>query len=240
MHAGWGVISRYIVDHIPPDYQNAAHAGVSLYPFLALFLLLFPSYRTLPKEFVSDHQEELPIYIFVGVFLALSGWAFWAATRGPALGGGAKFLLAVLSIPAVLALIALVLTSIVWIPAGLFLLPAWLFWVVSQPLKVVYFLAVKVPLMVLHYLHYLMVPHPAEEVYKNGMARGVPLPELARDVARAMYVHDLNIYNRPPPVWKSQNQKKRIAEAEKLLHAGRAFMQEFEKCVLQDAKLHDD
>jgi hypothetical protein len=51
--------------------------------------------------------------------------------------------------------------------------------------------------MVLHYLHYLMVPHPAEEVYKNGMARGVPLPKLARDVARAMYVHDLNIYNRP-------------------------------------------
>jgi hypothetical protein len=85
----------------------------------------------------------------------------------------------------------------IWIPAGLFLLPAWLFWVVSQPLKVVYLLAVKVPLMVLHYLHYLMVPHPAEEVYKNGMARGVPLPKLARDVARAMYVHDLNIYNRP-------------------------------------------
>jgi hypothetical protein len=55
-----------------------------------------------------------------------------------------------------------------------------------------------------------------------------------------MNIHDLNIYKRPPPAWKSQNQKKRIEEADKLLHAGRAFMQEFEKCVLQDARLHDE
>jgi hypothetical protein len=72
------------------------------------------------------------------------------------------------------------------------------------------------------------------------MAAGMPLPELARDVARAMNIHDLNIHKRPPPAWKSRNQKKRIEEAEKLLHAGRAFMQEFENYVLQDARLHDD
>jgi hypothetical protein len=130
------------------------------------------------RALLIQHSRAFPIYLVVGVFLGLSGWAFSAAT-GSAVGGGAKFLLAVLSIPAVVALIALVLSSIVWIPAGLFLLPAWLFWVVSHPFKVVYFLVVKVPVMVLHYLHYLTVPHPAEEVYKNGMAKGVPLPELA-------------------------------------------------------------
>jgi hypothetical protein len=239
MHAGWGRISTYISQHIPPDYQDATRVGLSLYPFLAFFLLLFPSYRKLPKEFVSDHKEGFPIYLFVGVLVVLSGWALWTV-KGNAFGLGTELLLGLLSIPAVVALIALVLTSIIWIPAVLFFLPAFLFWAVSQPLKVAYFLVVKVPVMAWHYLHYLTVPHPAEEVYKNGMARGVPLPKLARDVARAMNIHDLNIYKRPPPAWKSQNEKKRIEEAEKLLHAGRAFMQEFEKCVLQDAKLHDD
>jgi hypothetical protein len=243
MHAGWGVISHYIEQYIPPDYRNAARIGVSLYPFLAVFLLLFPSYRKLPKDFIRDyrleHLGEFPTFLFVGVFLALSGWAFWTATRGPPTGFGTTFLLGILSIPAVLALIALVLSSIVWIPVGLFLLPAWLFWVVSQPLKVAYFLVVKAPFMVLHYLHYLMVPHPAEQVYKNGLAAGMPLPELARDVARTMYIHDLRIYEQLPPAWKLRNQKKRIQEAEKLLHAGRAFMSELEKCVLQDARLRD-
>lgn len=115
---------------------------------------------------------------------------------------------------------------------GLFVLPSIVF--------VILRFLVQFPFLAYHYLHYLTVPHPAEEVYKNGMARGVPLPELAHDVARAMYVHDLNIYKQPPPVWQSQNQKKRIEEAEQLLHAGRAFMKEFEKYVLQDEKLRDD
>lgn len=105
---------------------------------------------------------------------------------------GTKFLLGVLSIPIVLAMIALFLSSIVWIPAGLFLLPAWLFWVVSKPLKIAYFLVVKGPFMVLHYLHYLMVPHPVEEVIKQYEAvrtrdAKIDYASFARKMAQARY-----------------------------------------------------
>jgi hypothetical protein len=144
MHAGWGVISTYISQHIPPDYQDATRVGLSLYPFLAFFLLLFPGYRRFPKDFIMEYRGEFPTFLFIGVLLGLSGWAFSAA-QGSGLGGGTKFLLGVLSIPAVVALIVIVLTSIIWVPAVLFLLPACLFWIVSQPFKVAYFLVVKGP-----------------------------------------------------------------------------------------------
>jgi len=237
MHAGWGVISHYIEQYIPPDYRTAARVGVSLYPFLAFFLLLFPSYRKLPKDFIRDyrieHLGEFPTFLFVGVFLSLSGWAFWAATRGPALGGGAKFLLGVLSIPAVIALIVLVLSSIFWIPAALFLLPAWLFWVVSQPLKVAYFLVVKVPFMVLHYLHYLAVPHPLEEVvkkYEEVRARrgAVDYASFAQKMARARYNR---MRDGIPAWWKSKNWEKRLRDMKAL----RGRMQS-EKDVAKDFK----
>jgi hypothetical protein len=139
----WLIVSYYIDKYTPPDYQNAVRVGVSIYLFLACFLLLFPTYRKLPKDFIRDsmweYREVFPFYLFVGVLVGLSGWAFSAA-QGSGLGGGTKFLLGVLSIPAVVALIVIVLTSILWVPAVLFLLPAWLFWAVSQPFKVAYFL----------------------------------------------------------------------------------------------------
>jgi hypothetical protein len=218
MHDGWIIISHYIYQYVPPEYRTAALIGLSLYPFFAFFLLLFPSYRKLPREFVSDHQADFPTYLFVGVFLALSGWAFSAAT-GSAVGGGAKFLLAVLSIPAVLALIALLLSSIVWIPAGLFLLPAWLFWILSQPFKVVYFLVVRVPLMVLHGLHYLMVPHPVEEAIKQYEAvraregANINYASFAKKMAQTRYNR---IREGIPAWWKSKNWEKRLKDVNAL------------------------
>jgi hypothetical protein len=97
---GWFEIIMYIEQYIPPDYRNAARVGASVYPFLAFFLLLFPGYRRFPKDFIMEYRGEFPTFLFIGVLLGLSGWAFSAA-QGSGLGGGTKFLLGVLSIPAV-------------------------------------------------------------------------------------------------------------------------------------------
>jgi hypothetical protein len=117
---GWGIVTQQINQHVPPDYRTAARVGVSVCPLLAFFLLLFPSYRKLPKDFIRDfmweHREEFPTYVFLGVLLGFSGWAFWAATKGPTHGAGTGFLLGVLSIPVVLAMIFVLLSSIVWCP----------------------------------------------------------------------------------------------------------------------------
>ena len=142
-------------------------------------------------------------------------------------------MLAILSIPAVLALIALVLTSIIWIPAVLFFLPAFLFWVISQPLTVVYFLVVKVPFMVLHGLHYLMVPHPLEEVIKQYEAvksrRGaVDYGLFARKMAGARY----NLRDGIPAWWKSKNWERRLKDAMALrgrVHVEKDVAKEFKE-----------
>jgi hypothetical protein len=121
-----------------------------------------------------------------------------------------------LSIPVFLAWIALVLTSIVWVPALLFLLPAWLFWAVSQPLKVAYFLVVKGPVKVLHGLHYLMVPHPLEEVikkYEEARARRdgakIDYASFAEKMARRRYNR---MRDGIPAWWKSKNWERRLKD----------------------------
>jgi hypothetical protein len=212
----WLIVSYYIDKYTPPDYQNAVRVGVSIYLFLACFLLLFPTYRKLPKDFIRDsmweYREVFPFYLFVGVLVGLSGWAFSAA-QGSAHSTGAKFLLGVLSIPVFLAGIALILTSIVWVPALLFLLPTWLFWAVSQPFKVAYFLVVKGPVKVLHGLHYLMVPHPLEEVikkYEEVRARDgakIDYASFAEKMARGRYNW---VRDGIPAWWKSRNWEKRL------------------------------
>jgi hypothetical protein len=45
---GWGVIIRLIEQYIPVNYQHAAKIVASLYPFVAVVLLLFPGYRKVP------------------------------------------------------------------------------------------------------------------------------------------------------------------------------------------------
>jgi hypothetical protein len=213
MHAGWGIISQYISQYIPLDYQNAARIGVSVYPFLAFFLLLFPGYRRLPQDFIRKHREEFPIYLFMGVLLGLSGWAFSAA-NGSAVSG-TKALLWLLSLPAVLAWIVLILTSIVWVPAGLFLLPTYLFWVGSLPFKVAYALVVKAPFMAWHYLHYLTVPHPLEKVIKKyekvRLRRGIRIDHAAfgEEMERARYDHEREGI---PAWWKSKNWERRLKD----------------------------
>jgi hypothetical protein len=73
---GWLIISRYIRQYIPPDYQNAVRIGVSIYLFLACFLLLFPTYRKLPKDFIRDFMWEYREVFFLS-FGGSSCRSFW-------------------------------------------------------------------------------------------------------------------------------------------------------------------
>jgi hypothetical protein len=86
-------------------------------------------------------------------------------------------------------------------------------------------LLVRLPLLTYHYLHYLTVPHPAETAYRAGVAEHLPIPELARNVADAMYRYDLKDYNAFPPEWKTKNYKKRIEAFDALLKAQAGFME---------------
>jgi hypothetical protein len=135
-------------------------------------------------------------------------------------------------------MIFIFLSSIIWVPAGLFLLPAWLFWVASQPFKVAYFLVVKGPVMVLHYLHYMLVPHPVEEVIKQyeqvKSRRGaVDYASFAQKMAKARYDQ---LRDGLPAWWTSKNWEKRLKD--KMALRGRVqseknvadeYMEEFRK-----------
>ncbi len=131
-------------------------------------------------------------------------------------------------------LAALALTSIVWIPIVLLLLPAFVFAIVSLPFKLAYFLlvaGVKAPIIIWHSLHYLFVPHPAETAYNAGMARHVPLTRLAADVANAMYQYDMRDYDRLPSAWRSRNWQRRMEAFRHRIRAENDFMQELERNI---------
>jgi hypothetical protein len=121
--------------------------------------------------------------------------------------------------------IALILTLWIGVPIYslvlLFLLPSVLY--------VILRLLVQLPFLIYHHLHYLTVPHPAESAYRAGMAKRIPIPELARTVADAMYQHDHLDYDALPKSWKSKNWKKRIDAFHDRLQAEDRFMEELIK-----------
>jgi hypothetical protein len=84
----WKTIERFIDQHVPYDpkefdYRSAVKIVVSLYPFVAAVLLLFPSYRMLPKKILAYVMEEREILLFFLIFFGglfgLSFWAFYAS-----------------------------------------------------------------------------------------------------------------------------------------------------------------
>jgi hypothetical protein len=58
----WKTFERFIDRHVPYDKEfdlrSAIKIFVSLYPFVAFVLLLFPSYRRLPKKILTKVREE--------------------------------------------------------------------------------------------------------------------------------------------------------------------------------------
>jgi hypothetical protein len=235
----WKTFERFIDQHVPYDKEfdlrSAIKIFVSLYPFVVAVLLLFPSYRRLPKKFLAYVMEEredlLPLLIFFGGLLGLSSWAWYAAEHGNHPGTG---LLVLLGLPAVIFWLALMMTSIVWIPIVLLVLPAFVVAIVPLPFKFASFLlvaCVKAPIIFWHYVHYLFVPHPAETAYNAGMTRHVPLTQLAADVANAMYQYDMRDYDQLPRAWRSRNWQRRIEAFRNRIRAENDFMQELERNI---------
>jgi hypothetical protein len=67
--------------------------------------------------------------------------------------------------------------------------------------------------------------------FNAGMARHVPLPELAADVANAMYQYDMRDYDQLPRAWRSRNWQRRIEAFRNRIRAENDFMQELERNI---------
>ena len=150
-----GRLSKDFIDQKAPFnlYGKVIKIAVSLFP-VAFVLLLFPSYRRLPKEMLTKviGDEFFPVFlIFFGGLFGLSAWAFSAAQHMPS--EASQDVLSLLGLPALLFMMLLAFTSIVWIPIVLLLLPAFVFAIVSLPFKLAYFLlvaGVKAPIIIWH------------------------------------------------------------------------------------------
>jgi hypothetical protein len=125
----------------------------------------------------------------------------------------------------------------VWIALPLYLLVL-LFFLPSILFVILRFL-VRLPFLIYHHLHYLTVPHPAETAYRAGMANRIPIPELARTVADAMYQHDHLDYDALPKAWKSKNWTKRIDAFHDRLQAEDRFMEELIKNLRLKSQLRE-
>lgn len=85
--------------------------------------------------------------------------------------------------------------------------------------------AILLPVILWHHLHYLFVPHPAEGVYREGIANNLPMEELASVVSEAMYTYDHGDLDALPPAWRSRNQKKRADAFKDLVNAEGPLME---------------
>lgn len=145
----------------------------------------------------------------------------WAFQRGL----GSLLISIVTGIIWPLLMIALILT--LWIGVPLYLL--FFLFAIPSVLYVILRLLVQLPVLTYHHLHYLAVPHPGETAYRAGMAKNLPMPELASTVAEAMYRYELKELDALPKAWKSKNWKKRIDAFHEGLKAEDRFMEELIK-----------
>jgi hypothetical protein len=135
------------------------------------------------------------------------------------------------------ALITIALGLTAWIGVPLYLLfcvVTILFFLPSTLWALLRF-SVHAPFLLWHHLHYMFVPHPAETAYKEGMAKHIPLGDLARNVASVMYNHDLKDYEGLPKSWKSKNWQRRLDALRERLHAEDKFMEE----LIRNLRLKD-
>jgi hypothetical protein len=202
------------------------------YAVFAAQLLLLPFYRNAVRNNIAFVVLGV-LVMFLFVIWFFGGVWLWAMFNDISMAEvhlplQNRRLLVILAsgIPTVLLGIALLATMYLGFPLmALFLLlwlPGFCYFILSSAL----YYALWSPVLLWHYLHYLLVPHPAETAYKTGMAEHVPYPELARTVANAMYQYDLKDFERLPKRWKSKNWQKRIDAFRERLEAEDKFMEE--------------
>jgi MFS family permease len=194
--------------------KNIATIG-GVYAVIALLLLGSRDYR-------NAGWNNFGLWCFVSLILIV--WfviALWIGTAGSEMRmTHGETLFTGLIHP--LVMIAFGLS--VWIGVPLYLL--FLLFALPSIAFVILRLLVRLPLLTYHYLHYVTVPHPAETAYRVGVANDLPIPELARTVADAMYRYDLKDFDSLPPEWKLKNYKKRIEAFDNLLKAQGGFLKE--------------
>jgi hypothetical protein len=221
--------------------ENIAAIG-GVYALVALLLLLNPEYRNAGWNNLGIGFTAL-LVIVGGCVLA-----YVIATEVRELnqaqgslsdqyrrGIGSWLIAMVTGIIWPLLMIALGLTFWIGIPLYLFFLLLTL----PSVLFVILRLLVRLPVLAYHYLHYLTVPHPAETVYRAGMANHLPIPELASTVADAMYRYDLKDFDALPKAWKSKNWTKRIDAFHGRLQAEDRFMEELIKNLRLKSQLRE-
>jgi hypothetical protein len=214
-------------------------AGV--YCLFALFLLSDAKYRNKGWNNLMRGCITLLVFVvwfIVGYWIAMTcqeinqaHGGHWAFQRGL----GSLLISIATGIIWPLLMIALGLTF--WIGIPLYLL--FLLLTLPSVLFVILRLLVRLPLLTYHYLHYLTVPHPAETAYRAGMAGHLPIPELARTVADAMYRYDLKDFEALPKAWKSKNWTKRIDAFHDRLQAEDRFMEELIKNLRLRSQLYE-
>lgn len=216
------------------------------YGLMGLFLLLSRAYRDAGWEhglLVLWYGSLIPILFFLGLLVAKwgidlfhffgggeSSVGFVNNLRTNFIGTVLKWLAGVvIGVPVMLfgLVVGLVVRAAVYVVPPLYIL--FVLFAIPSIVFVILRLLVRLPVITYHYLHYLTVPHPAESAYRAGMANRIPIPELARTVADAMYQHDHLDYDALPKAWKSKNWKKRIDAFHDRLQAEDRFMDELIK-----------
>lgn len=139
------------------------------------------------------------------------------------------------------ALLTIGLACVVWVGVPLYLLfcLVLIFFNLPYALWALLRFTVRAPFLLWHYLHYFFVPHPAERVYRAGIQKHIPLPELARNVADIMYQYDCNSYEDLPKSWKSKNWQKRLDALRERIHAEDKFMEELIRNLRLKSQLHE-
>lgn len=199
--------------------HNIATIG-GIYGLIGLLMLLKRSYRN------AGWESLVALCIGLMAFVVWFMVAFWISTAGREMRiTHGETLFTGLIHP----LVTIALGLSVWIGIPLFLLIL----LISLPgiLYDILRLLVRLPFLIYHHLHYLTVPHPGETAYRAGMAKNLPMPELARTVSDAMYQYELkDLDTLPlPKAWKSKNWKKRIDAFHDRLKAEDRFMEELIK-----------
>jgi hypothetical protein len=211
------------------------------YAVFAALLLLLPPYRNAVRNNIAFAVLGVLVMLLFVLWFFGGVW-LWTMLNDISMAEAHlplqdRRLLVILAsgIPTVLLGLALLATMYLGFPLmALFLLlwlPGFCYLILSSAL----YYALWSPVLLWHYLHYLLVPHPAETAYKTGMAEHVPYPELARTVANAMYQYDLKDFERLPKRWKSKNWQKRIDAFRERLEAEDKFMEE----LIRNLRLKD-
>lgn len=212
------------------EYGGLFQKVVIGYAGFAVVAPLFPVYREGVRVYLGGLKEQTAVYCILTILYGLSMWAWFtgvdildhqldphtwiSGSRGLTLLTG--LLLFAIGLYGLFVSFVLGITSVIWLPVLLLVLPGLVVLFASSLLKGVFvgmLFVAKLPLLAWHYLHYLFVPHPAERIIlkheKMRMERGVKIDHaaLGEELSTVMYNKEREGL---PAWWKSESRRKRL------------------------------